>query len=251
MYTTRANYKKMEKSFNNLRVYKEEKFNGINNKYDELKATLNNTTEKLKEVLKEEISKINDKLEGKIHQLCQDKSFLQEQISKLKKQNRAIAASCEETEHYSRRLCLKIDGVPSVDRETPTDVLEEVTEICAESNLKIPDSNLDRAHQIGKSYFDKIKKVKCKSIIVCFNTFHHRTLLYRAKKNIKQKKGYKIRLDLTKWCYLILSDANKLASDNQKANFCYADVNCRLKICWNDNQEDFFDTIEDLLDRNY
>ena len=52
----------------------------INKKYDELKARLSNdTVEKFKEILKEEISKINDKLEGKICQLCQDKSFLQEQ----------------------------------------------------------------------------------------------------------------------------------------------------------------------------
>ena len=105
MYATRANYKKMEKSFNSLRDYIEEKFNDINNKYDELKATLSNDTiEKFKEVLKEEISKINDKLEGKIHQLCQDKSFLQEQIRKLKKQTRPTVASCEETAVQSKTL---------------------------------------------------------------------------------------------------------------------------------------------------
>ena len=147
---------------------------------------------------------------------------------------------------YVEGITLK--QVPSVDRETSSDVLEKVKEICAESNLEIPDSNLDRAHRIGKSYFDKIKKVKCKSIIVRFNTFRHRTLLYRAKKDIKQKKGYKIRLGLTKRYYLMLSEANKLASDNQDANFCYANLNCRLKIRWNDNQEDFFDTLEDLRD---
>ena len=44
MYTTRASYKKMEKSFNDLRDYIEEKFNDINNKYDELKATLSSDT---------------------------------------------------------------------------------------------------------------------------------------------------------------------------------------------------------------
>ena len=121
-------------------------------------------------------------------------------------------------------------------------------EICAESNLEIPDSNLDRAHRIGKPYFDKIRKVNYKSIIVRFNTFRHRTLLYRAKKDIKQKKGYKIRLDLAKRRYLMLLEANKLASDSQNANFCYADVNRRLKIRSNDNQEDFFDTLEDLRD---
>ena len=92
--------------------------------------------------MKEEIGKTNNKLEGKINQLCQDKSFLQEQISELKKQNRVIAAFCEETEQYSRRLCLGIDGVPSADRETSSGMLEKVKEICAESNLEIPDSNL-------------------------------------------------------------------------------------------------------------
>ena len=62
------------------------RFNDMKNKYDELKATLSNdATEKFKEILKEEISKSNDKLEGKIDQFCQDKSFFQEQISKLKK----------------------------------------------------------------------------------------------------------------------------------------------------------------------
>ena len=46
----------------------------------------------------------------------------------------------------------------------------------------------------------------------------------------------------------MLLEANKLASDNQNANFRYADVNCRLKIRWNENQEDSFDTLEDLRD---
>ena len=46
----------------------------------------------------------------------------------------------------------------------------------------------------------------------------------------------------------MLSEANKLVSDNQNANFCYADVNCRLEIRWNDNQGDFFGTLEDLRD---
>ena len=161
-----------------------------------------------------------------------------------KKQNRAITASCEETEQYSRILCLRVQ---SVDRETSSDVLEKVKEICAESNLGIPDSNLDTALRIGKSYFHKIKKVKCTSVVVCSNC------CTGQKKSIKQKKGYKIRLDLTRRRYLMLSEANKLASDNQNANFCYADLNCRLKIRLNDNQEGFFDTLEDLrdlLDRN-
>ena len=69
----------MEKSFSDLRDYIEENFNDISNKQSQLKAILSNdNVEKLKEILKEEISKINDKVQGKIHQLCQGKSFLQE-----------------------------------------------------------------------------------------------------------------------------------------------------------------------------
>ena len=51
----------------------------------------------------------------------------------------------------------------------------------------------------------------------------------------------------------MFSEANKVTSDNQNANFCYADLNCRLEMRWNDNQESFFDKIQylrDLLDRN-
>ena len=61
MYTTRANYSKIEKLFNDLRDYIEEKFNDINNKCDELKTTLSNdTTEEFRETLKEEITKTNE-----------------------------------------------------------------------------------------------------------------------------------------------------------------------------------------------
>ena len=59
MDITRANYKKTEKSFNNLRDYIEEKFYDMSNKQDELKATLSNDTfEKFKEILKEELESI-------------------------------------------------------------------------------------------------------------------------------------------------------------------------------------------------
>ena len=61
MYTTRTNYSKIEKLFNDLRDYIEEKFNDINNKCDELKTTLSNdTTEEFREILKEEITKTNE-----------------------------------------------------------------------------------------------------------------------------------------------------------------------------------------------
>ena len=45
-------------------------------------------------------------------------------------------------------------------------VLEKVKEVCRESNLAIPESNVDRAHWIGKVYFGRIKNLNCQSIIL-------------------------------------------------------------------------------------
>ena len=43
------------------------------------------------------------------------------------------------------------------------------------------DDYIDRAHRIGKTYFDKKSSKKGKSIIVKFTTFRLRTIVYRLK----------------------------------------------------------------------
>ena len=77
--------------------------------------------------------------------------------------------------------------------------------------------------------------------------------MYRAKENLK--KGVKVHLDLTKRRYKLLQDANSLVKDNREVKFCYADINCRLKVKWNDNscEDNFFSSkneLEDLLSSN-
>ena len=66
------------------------------------------------------------------------------------------------------------------------------------------------------------------------------------------KKGNKTEKRIPNYflkrCYLMLSEANNLTSENQNAKICYAIVSCRLKTSWNDNQHNFFDTFEDLRD---
>ena len=54
-----------------------------------------------------------------------------------------------------------------------------------EAGVGIPDTVIDGAHRIREAYFDNKRKKKCKSIIVRFTTFHHRTMVYHAKKNMK------------------------------------------------------------------
>ena len=114
--------------------------------------------------------------------------------------------------------------------------------------VDIPESVIDRAHRIGSRYLDASSNNYCKSIIIRFTTFRHRTMFYRAKN--KLKRGVRIKLDLTKFRYDLLKRAHDHVKEVPFIKFCHADVNCRLKVKFNDdNQKDiFFSSFDDLRD---
>ena len=102
----------------------------------------------------------------------------------------------KELEQYGRRLCVRIDGVPTVDNETSDEVLDKVKSLIKESSCDIPDVVIDRADRIEKGYNDKQSNVLSKSIIVRFTTFRQRTMFYSSRANLKN--NVKFKLDLTK-----------------------------------------------------
>ena len=73
-------------------------------------------------------------------------------------------------------------------------------------------------------------------------------MFYRPK--YKLKRGVKIKLDLTKSRYNLLKRANDHVKKVPSIKFCYADINCRLKVKFNDeNQNDiFFSSFNELWD---
>ena len=70
-----------------------------------------------------------------------------------------------------------------------------VTKQCCKS-VNILDTVIDTVHRIGKTCTDNKTKKSCKSVIVHFTTFRHRTMVYRAEKNMKN--NVRVKLDLTK-----------------------------------------------------
>ena len=73
-------------------------------------------------------------------------------------------------------------------------------------------------------------------------------MFYRAKN--KLKKGVRIKLDLTKSRYDLSKRANDQVKEVPSIKSCYSDINCRLKVKFNDeNQKDiFFSSFDDLWD---
>ena len=113
-----------------------------------------------------------------------------------------------------------------------------------EAGVDIPNSNIDRAHRIGS------KKDKKQAIIVKFTTFRHCTLLFRARRKLKD--GAKLHVDLSKKRFKFLLDAQKYVENVGEVQFVYADVNCNLKVKFRNNEETFFTSMQefgDILDK--
>ena len=113
-------------------------------------------------------------------------------------------------------------------------MLNQVRDLFKEPEVEIPDAVLNRAHRISKENND---------VIVRFTTFRHRALFYRDRKKLKNQS---IHLDLTKSRLSLLNEARKLIENNEDIAFCYADINCRCKLRFRNNDEFFFKLLDIL-----
>ena len=219
---------------------KDEILSKIDQKFNELKLEF---LSELKDEIKKEVSeavktevKKHEELESTVPLLHKHVKNFQKQVSVLEYKN-------EKLEQYGRRLCLRIEGVPSVENESSDDVLGKVKSLITESGCEIPVVIIDRVHRIGKGDKDKTRNVPFKSIIVRFSTFQYRTLFYRNRNKLKNAK---VRLDLTKKRYKIFTDAIDFVKAYKNVDYVMVDINCRLKVFFKNGRSNFFGNISDL-----
>ena len=219
---------------------KEEILAKIDEKFNELK---NDFLTEIKEQIKNEVTAaINNEMK-KREELESTLSMLQQHVREYQKWINKLDDDGEELGQYGSRLYLRIDGVPSTDKESSDEVLEKVKSLASESECDIPDVVIDRAHRIGKEYRDKRSNLSCKSVIVRFTTFRHRTIFYRNRNKLKKAK---VKIDLTKRRYDIYKDAINFVKNYSKVNFVMVDINCRLKVIFTNGKSYFLKNIIDL-----
>ena len=197
--------------------------------------------------LQEELTKqIQNEFKSHFKHLESENQMLKHQVSELRRLNISNQNNHEELEQYGRRLCFRIDGVPTKTKESSDDVLGSVKSLFKEAKVDIPESVIDCAHRIGSRYLDASSNNYCKSIIIHLTTFRHRTMFYRTKN--KLKRGVRIKLDLIKSRYDLLKRAKDYAKEVPSIKFCYADINCCLKVKFNDENQKyiFFSSFDDL-----
>ena len=147
---------------------------------------------------------------------------LNEQCSKLQKD---INTKCEELEQYSRRQCLRFQGIVKPRKEKVEDVINLVKDCFAEHTVYIPDTVLDRAHRIGPVYKDKSDQ-NIQGIIVKFNNFRYRSMFYKNRKKLKQ--GKRVRIDLTSYRYNLSKKSKCTNKTHENGEHCL--YICRRKL---------------------
>ncbi len=114
--------------------------------------------------------------------------ILESKMTLMEKYITYLEKGVDDQEQYNRRLCLRIDGIATEERESGEKCLAKVKAVFAKLDVDVPDNVIDRAHRIGSPKVVKGKKVH--TMIVRFTTWRHRTAVYRARKNCSSyKKG--------------------------------------------------------------
>ena len=78
----------------------------------------------------------------KIERLESHVAILQNSVSLLQH-------SQEEQEQYSKRLCLRIDGIKPIENENSDECLNKVKDVFSMLDVDIPENVIDRAHRVG------------------------------------------------------------------------------------------------------
>ena len=145
-----------------------------------------------------------EKLEKRI--TVQDKK-IEELESRLIIQKNVIdklVLQSDDNEQYSRRSCLRINGVEFEENEKSTDVMAKLEECYYHVDLAFDSNNIERVHRISKSFIDRDTGKKTKQIIVKFKSWGPRAKFYRARPQMYKDgvtkpgpKSFSVQVDLT------------------------------------------------------
>ena len=91
---------------------------------------------KFREELMNDIRKeIREEFKQHITQLESTVTLLRTHVDVLKKACKQNAADVEELEQYGRRLCLRVDGIPTERNELAEKVLDKMSDVLNKANL--------------------------------------------------------------------------------------------------------------------
>jgi len=202
---------------------------------DQLKSLFRELNVKIEQQNNEIISLKNDMNDqnNKISTLENKVGVLEDKVGVLTASISALKAQSDNQEQYSRRYCLRIQGIDQAQYERGVDCVTKVIEVCKNLNINIEEKDIDRAHRVGKDR---------KTMIVKFFSFPKRTSVYKARKNSNDSNGG-IRIPIGS-SMVEYSPSVREITDNCPVDFVFADINCNLVAKLKNNKYTFFDNLD-------
>ena len=144
----------MDDKLEELKAYFNSKFN---EQEEKLTKTFNNIIDDLKKEITEQIQ---NEVSKRCKEIESENKMLKKQVAELSKLSIENHSKNEELEQYGRRLCLRVDGIPTENNESSDDVINLTKSLFKEAKVSVPENVLDRAHRIGPIYTDRVSQKK-------------------------------------------------------------------------------------------
>ena len=192
----------------------------------------------LKKELCDKIDKLNKQLEEK-----------DSKIETLEKRCELFERRLDDSEQYSRRTNLRINGIPYNGIESAVDSLNIVKEEIVKLGINLADCEFDRAHRVGFSKDKEGNPVKDRQMIVKFTSFRARSRVYqnRPKYENRNVEGVRFYIDQTKRRFNLKKMAIDYVKDKPNVDFCFVDINCSLCVRFKDGKFKNFSSHEELV----
>ena len=198
-----------------------------------LQTVINMCVSKATELMQANLSALNDDNQEKFAALTSARDSLEQKVEDLQHQITVnnvhvdlLRRRLDDTEQYTRRPNLIIDGVRVKRGETPTSLRKTILAEIDWLGIDISDTDIDRVHRHEDPYYDH-KGNKVQPLIIRFTTWYARNELYRSR----SYSQYRYRADLTSRRQQILDFAHNqraLAPTRNVVDFVSVDRNCRL-----------------------
>ena len=168
-------------------------------------------------------------------------SVLEDKVGVLEAAVSALKSQSDSNEQYSRRSCLRINGIAKTQNESADECVQKVIDVCKDSlDVELTREDIDRAHRVGKER---------KTMIVKFFSFNKRCSVYKKRKS--GGNDLKVYLDLTKPRLDLLDKSRDKIKPDSNVEFVFADINCNTVAKLKDGSFNFFDSekkFDKLLD---
>ena len=177
---------------------------------------------------------------------------MEEKISVKEKTIENLSIKCGGNEQYSRRYCLRIDGLKYGKNESQNDLVSKISKCFSEIGLPYEEAEIDRVPRIGKPYNNKSSGLTVKPIIIKLKSWRYRQDVYKNRprkfENSKKKRGensFSV-FGLTKRRYNLLKFAQGIVKEMDNISFVCAGVNCSLAIRFKNGTIKYFNSEYDF-----